>query len=67
MTHILILVTIIALLIVVAEHSRLASRVKAAEAKLKSVDTKIAAALKNDAKTVVADVKTAESELAKAL
>jgi hypothetical protein len=67
MTHILILVAIIALLIVIAEHSRLASRVATAETKLKAIDTKIAAALRDDAKAVVSDVKTVESAVEKAL
>jgi hypothetical protein len=65
--HILILVAIIALLIVIAEHSRLASRVHAAETRLQGLDEQITAALKNDVKTVATDVKTVESAIEKAL
>ncbi|MBB6144730.1 Trk-type K+ transport system membrane component [Silvibacterium bohemicum] len=65
--HILILVAIVAFMLIIAEHTRLASRVAAAEAKLKSIDDKITEAVKTDVTTVFADVKTVEAEIKKAL
>ena len=69
--HILILVAIAALLIFIAEHTRLASRVATAEAKLKAIDTKLVDALKSDVKTVETAVEktavTVEADIKKAL